>query len=385
MAAKKKGKGNFFLKLIFAVNIAFAVFLLLAYLALYISPAAFWPIAFFGIAYPFVFLANFIFIIIWLILKRKYALLSLLIMIAGINNLFKLVQYSKVVDEKELKDAFKIVSFNVRNFDIYNYDKHWRNDFTKKNQIFKFLAKEQPDILCFQEYVYDTTGYFNTTDTLKEFLKAKNAHIFFTSNSRKLNYFGMATYTSFPVVDTGSIMLPTVYGNICLYTDVLINNDTVRIYNVHLESIRLSSEDYVFAENQDADAAKKKGKEDDITVKEGSERILKRLKKAFVIRAKQTDLIADHASKCPYPVILCGDFNDTPVSYSYHKIASTLYDAFIESGNGTGQSYSGVYPSFRIDFILHSKEFSAYNFETVYEEMSDHYPIKCFLKFDKKK
>lgn len=385
MAAKKKGKGRFFVKLIFIVNIAFAVFLLLSYLSLYVSPASFWPIAFFGIAYPFILLANFLFIILWLIVKRKYALLSLVVMIAGINNIFKLVQYSKTYDEKELVDAFKVISFNVRNFDIYNYDKHWKNDFTKKNQIFKFLSKEQPDILCFQEYVYDTTGYFNTTDTLKEFLKAKNVHIFFTSNSRKLNYFGIATYTSFPIVDTGSIVFPTVYGNLCLYTDVLIHNDTVRIYNLHLESIRLSPEDYVFAENQDVNAAKKKGKSNEITVKESSERILKRLKKAFIIRSKQSELVAEHISKCPYHVILCGDFNDTPTSYAYHNISSLLTDAFIESGNGTGQSYSGVYPSFRIDYIMHSKEFSSYNFETVYEEMADHYPVKCYLKFEKKK
>ncbi|MFH0867342.1 MAG: endonuclease/exonuclease/phosphatase family protein [Bacteroidota bacterium] len=385
MTAKKKGKGKFLIKLIFIINITFAVFLLLSCLAAYLSPAIFWPVAFFGIAYPFLFIANFLFIIFWLIVRRKFALLSAIIILAGINNVFKLVQYSKVYDAAEMQDAIKVISFNVRNFDIYNYKKNWENNFTKKNQIFKFLSKEQPDILCFQEYVYDTTHYFKTTDTLKQFLKAKNPHIYFTTNSRNLNFFGIATYTSFPVIDTGSVVYKTVTGNICIYTDVLINTDTVRIYNVHLESIRLQSEDYVLAENQEENLKNIKDKQKEVTVKEGSERILKRMKKAYVIRSPQSETVAEHISKCPYPIILCGDFNDTPTSYAYHNISSKLTDAFIESGNGTGQSYAGVYPSFRIDYIMHSKEFLSYNFETVYEEMSDHYPVKCFLKFDKKK
>lgn len=384
MKAKKKGKGKFIIKLIFFINIAFAAFLLLSCLAAYLSPATFWPVAFFGTAYPFIFLANFLFIIFWLIVKRKYALLSSLIIIIGINNVFKLVQYSKVYDASEMQDATKVISFNIRNFDIYNYGKNWENNFTKKNQIFKFLSKEQPDILCFQEYVYDTTNYFNTTDTLKQFLKAKNPHIYFTSNNRKLIYFGIATYTSFPIIDTGSVVYNTVNGNICIFTDILIGSDTVRVYNVHLESIRFNSEDYAFVENQLENSNKKKATQKEITVKEGSERILKRMKKAYVLRAPQSETVEEHISKCPYPIILCGDFNDTPTSYAYHNISSKLTDAFIESGNGTGQSYAGVYPSFRIDYIMHSKDFRSYNFETVYEEMSDHYPLKCFLKFDKK-
>ncbi|HNW98955.1 MAG TPA: endonuclease/exonuclease/phosphatase family protein [Bacteroidales bacterium] len=378
-----KGKPGFIIKLIFLLNIFIAVFLLLSYVAVYISPAKFWPIAFLGIAYPIIFLANFLFIIFWLLVRKKYALLSAFVIIIGINNVFKYIQTSKVYNEKELYDAIKVSSFNVRNFDLYNYGKRWEYNFSIKNQIFNLLEEEQPDILCLQEYVYDVTKKFNTTDTLKKFLKAKNANIYYTSESRKLNYFGIATFTSYPIIDTGSIAFKTVTGNICIYTDVIINSDTVRIYNVHLESIRLQPEDYILANNQKEHSQNDKKKE--VTAKEGSERILRRLKKAFILRGAQADLVAEHISKCPYPIILCGDFNDTPVSYAYKKISSTLTDAFIESGNGTGQSYAGDFPSFRIDYIMHSKGFRAYNYETIYEQMSDHYPIKCFLKIDKNK
>ncbi|NTW33893.1 MAG: endonuclease/exonuclease/phosphatase family protein [Bacteroidetes bacterium] len=231
--------------------------------------------------------------------------------------------------------------------------------------------------MCFQEYVYDTTGAFQTTDTLKKFLKAKNPHVYYTVNSRNKNFFGVATFSRFPIVGTGKIDFKTVSGNICIYTDIKINSDTVRVYNVHFESIRFKAEDYAFAKSQ----AQKKNEKFDL--QKSSEKILVRLKKAFINRAPQSVLVAEHIKKCKYPVILCGDFNDTPTSYAYHNIARYLTDSFVESGNGIGQTYAGVFPSFRIDYIMHGKQFKAYNFETVYEEMSDHYPVKCYLKIVK--
>ena len=376
---KAAKKNSFIKKVMLLFNIIFALSLILSYFAAYISPEKFWFIAFFGIAYPAFFLINIFFLLFWLIFKRKYALILSIILLAGINNFFKLVQSSKKYDTKEIPNSIKTISFNVRNFDIYNYGKHWETNCTMRNKIVSFLKKEQPDILCFQEYVHDVTGKFKTTDTLQDILNAKNQHIVYTANSRNLNLFGIATYTKYPIIDTGRIEFNTVSGNICIYTDIKINNEIVRIYNVHLESIRMKSEDYMFAERVANEIEK------NISFKKNSERIISRLKKAFIIRAPQARLVAEHIARCPYPVILCGDFNDTPTSYAYHTIASELADAFIESGNGIGQTYAGVFPSFRIDYIFHSKRFKAYNFETVEEEMSDHYPVKCYLKFDKEK
>jgi len=380
MTAKKASKSkarNFFIIAMLIFNIIFAIALILSYFAAYVSPEKFWMIAFFGIAFPYIFLSNFIFLAFWLIFKRKYALILGLLLLAGVFNVFKIIQSSKKYDVKELSNAIKVISFNVRNFDIYNQDKHWNYNFTFRNRIFAFLKKEQPDILCFQEYVHDATGKFNTTDSLKKFLHAKNANLVYTANSRNMNYFGYATYTRYPIIDTGRIEFKTVSGNICIYTDVKINSDTVRVYNLHLESIRMKSEDYWFADRV------VQGYTQHLDVEKNSERIISRLKNAFAIRAPQAQLVADHIKKCPYPVILCGDFNDTPTSYAYHTVSSGLKDAFVESGNGIGQTYAGVFPLLRIDYIMHSKEFKAYNFETGTEVMSDHYSVMCYLKFDK--
>jgi endonuclease/exonuclease/phosphatase family metal-dependent hydrolase len=377
--AKSKHKTSFFKKVILFFNVIFALCLIVSYAAAYVSPDTFWFIAFFGIAYPLLLLVNIAFIVFWLIAKRKYALFSFIVIIIGYHNLFRLVQSSRKYEASELKDAIKVLSFNVRVFDIYHYKKKWAYDFTNRNKIYDFLRREQPDIICFQEYVHDATHNFNTTDTLKKFLLAKNCHFDYTVNSKNMNYFGIATYTKYPIIDTGRVDFPTSSGNMCTYTDVKINNERVRIYNVHFESIHLEEEDYIFAENY----AKSKHKKAEADATTRSEKILKRLKKAYIIRAAQSRIVEEHIKNCKYPVILCGDFNDTPNSYVYHNVTSELIDSFVESGNGFGQSYAGVYPSFRIDYIMHSKDFKSYNFETVNEEMSDHYPVKCYLKFNK--
>lgn len=371
-----KRKNSFINKLMLFINFLFIVALLCSYLAQHISPETLWVFAFFGISYPIILLGNLFFVIFWIFVKFKYALLSLVLIAVGYNDVLQLIQYSQETEDSKLNDCSKIISYNVRNFDLYNYDykNNWAYNFERRNKIFDLLVKEQPDIVCFQEYVYDNSNTFKTTDTLKQIMNAKNAHIYFTASSRNLIYFGVATYTKYPILDTGSIAFKTVSGNICIYTDVLINEDTVRIYNVHFESIRLKPEDYMFAKDVSDNKLSNSG------LKSNSERILKRLKRAYAIRAPQARLVAEHIRNCPYPVILCGDFNDTPHSYAYHTVAKGLKDAFMESGRGTGQSYVGIFPSFRIDYILHSPSFKAYNYKTIHEDLSDHYPIKCYLK-----
>ena len=151
-----------------------------------------------------------------------------------------------------------------------------------------------------------------------------------------------------------------------------MGNDTVRIYNMHLQSIAFAPNDYKYIEDLQSDV-----ENEDI---ERSKNILRRLKLAFIKRAKQSELISASISSCHFPIIVCGDFNDTPASYTYHTISQNLNDAFVESGNGLGRSYVGKFPSFRIDYILHSDKFKAHNFKTIREELSDHFPVVTYLE-----
>lgn len=100
------------------------------------------------------------------------------------------------------------------------------------------------------------------------------------------------------------------------------------------------------------------------------------------MRAFQARKVADHIKKSPYPVIVCGDFNDTPVSYAYRKVKGELKDAFVEAGWGISNSYNGELPSFRIDYILHDKKFKAVNYSRDRVVYSDHFPVRCRLSME---
>jgi endonuclease/exonuclease/phosphatase (EEP) superfamily protein YafD len=122
-----------------------------------------------------------------------------------------------------------------------------------------------------------------------------------------------------------------------------------------------------------------------LPLKEGSKRMLWKLRKAFVIRSTQVNSLADHVAGCPYPVILGGDFNDTPSSYTYHQLSKTLNDSFKYSGNGFFEStYAGKFPSFRIDYVLYSHHFKSIHYKKIDISLSDHYPITSTLVFLKK-
>ena len=144
---------------------------------------------------------------------------------------------------------------------------------------------------------------------------------------------------------------------------------------MHLQSISFGDADYKFIEalkenNDTLDA-------DDIEI--ASKNILRRIKRAFIKRSTQTEKIIAHINSCKYPVIICGDFNDTPFSYTYHSFSEKLQDAFMESGSGIGNTYIGNFPSYRIDYIFHSDDFTSSDFQVLPEELSDHYPVSCNL------
>ncbi len=354
------------------LNYFVIVALLLGIVAKYISPALVWLIAFFGLAFPFVFILNALFIIYWFIQFKRTIIFGVFAAILSLPNTYLYLQFSK--PNKGSKNSIKVTSYNCMLFDLYN----WNKNKETRNKIFSDLSDNSPDILCLQEfYTSEEKNDFNNIDTLKHLLKTDYVHTEYTTTLRKYDHWGIATFSKYKIINQGKLVFHTKSNNLCIFTDVIFNSDTVRVYNIHLQSISFSKDDNKFLDdvvsNNEANEEIEHGKN-----------ILRRLKRAFVKRSAQVDMIAAHIKTCKYKIILCGDFNDTAASYAYHELTQNLNDAFVEKGNGFGRTYAGKWPQFRIDYILHSNTFKCTSYERMSETFTDHYPITANFELKNK-
>ena len=359
---------SLFKKIIVYVNAIFIVALLIAYISIYINPQKFWMPAFFGLGYPFILTVNILFVVFWIYKKKREFLYSLIAILIGWNFLTSFFQLpSKESKQIEGLDDFKVLSYNVRLFNLYN----WADNENADHEILDLINKEDPDIVCLQEYYVKRAGDF-TQDVISEKLKsAKYEHIVHSISKSSYDY-GIATYSKYPIVKRGVINFEHT-SNISIYTDIRIQDDTVRVFNNHLQSIRFDKRNYSFIKNS-------KDFEDEERIEEIKD-ISYRLRDAFIKRSKQVEILTNHISKSPHPVLICGDFNDTPVSYTYKQIKGDLKDAFLESGRWLGNTYVGNFPSYRIDFVLHSDELQSLDFRIPRVKLSDHYPVVSKLYF----
>lgn len=377
---KSKRKISFLGRILLFFNSLAVLALLFIYLGSHINPEFFWPVALPGLVFPIVLLINLGFVLLWMIRGRLYFLLSLIAIIIGYGHVQSFISLSNT--SRPLPDTgtnLHVLSYNVRVFGLYNYGPQWELNFTDRDNIYRFIGEDDFDIICFQEFVHDKTGAFKTLDTIPRIAGTAYAHAEFTRSSRDINFFGLATFSRYPIINKGLIKFPTRAGNLCIYTDIKVHEDTIRVYNVHFESIGLSGEDYLFVENM----TNVEQLPDRKYFLEGSLRILGYLHSAFAQRAVQVKLVASHIDESPYPVILAGDFNDTPVSYAYRVLTRRLNDAF-SSAKGTGVTYEWNLPGFRIDYIMHTPEFKPYNFLTGKQDYSDHYPVSVWLNLENK-
>jgi endonuclease/exonuclease/phosphatase family metal-dependent hydrolase len=363
-------------KIILYSNIIAAIVLLLSYTAPYINPAKLLFPAFLGLAYPFLLVLNLIFIVYWIIRFRKELLISLIVIILGWGHLMNLLPINlpgKNTSTTNPPETFiSVLSYNVRTFNKYQ----WSENENSREEIFQLINNANTDILCIQEF-YSVNRIGQRERDIKRKLEDYPQYtIYYSMKSSPGAGVGIATFSKYPIVKTSRIPFDNTM-NLAIYTDIKIKTDTIRVFNIHLQSIKFRQSNYSFIDTLSLKYSDKRVEE----VKD----ISHRLKDAFVMRAEQSKIIQNYISDSPYPVIVSGDFNDTPLSYSYNRIQKDLIDSFRESGRGLGNTYAGDLPSFRIDFILHSKELESYEFRRVKSKFSDHFPIWTSLIWRKEK
>jgi len=335
-------------KFLYLINSLSLFALLLSYLSPFISPTIFWPISFIGLLFPILFFLNLAFFIYWLIGFKKPMWANLIILLLGIGNIG--AYFGTNSDATSSEENTKILSYNVRLFNRYK----WLENPNVKEDIFSFFKEENPDILCIQE--------FYSPNEIPD-LNYPYRHIGLQS---KKSQWHMAIYSKYPQIKKKTVSIKGErMNNTCIYSDMIINKDTIRVYNIHLASNWFKNTDYSFIQNPQKEK-----------IKEGIIGITKRMKNSFIKRAEEVEIIKQHMADCTYPIIVCGDFNDTPLSYAYNSIKGDLSDAFSISGKGIGNSFVKI-PALRIDYILHDNELKSSNYQKNKQVLSDHYAVSC--------
>lgn len=344
--------------------------MLLAYLTPYVHPNTFKFLPFFGLAYPIFLVFTLIFLIIWALLRSRMAIAIIFVLLVGGKLHFRMIALGSEPDNiPAVENQLHVMSYNVKLFGLYDFDEV--NSNKNRLNIFQFLSKENPDLICFQEFYHqDKPTNFPTRDSITRFLKITDYHERYAHKLNGRQNFGVCMLSKYPMIAKGDVMFENQGVNdfnYCIYADIIKNKDTFRVYNVHLQSIRLQQEDYSVFNRSDQSKPKAS------TIK----LMLDKLRIAYPKRAQQARRVMEHVLTSPYPTIVCGDFNDTPISYTYHQFNKMLIDAYRNTSKGIGATYVGKVPAGRIDYIFHTKELESASFSIQEEAFGDHRAISC--------
>lgn len=329
-------------KLIYVLNTIVALLLLVSFVLPYLRPSTFPSLSVLSLAVSPLLLVNILFALYWLIRLKRQFLLSFLVLCIAYFHFNPFFEISSETDMSQYDQTLSVLTYNVRLFNAYEKN----TSESKIIQEFKqLLETEQPDIVCIQEFYADYS--FDMSDYPYQFIHFKGADF-------KL---GHAIFSKYPLVNKGSLDFTNSYNN-TIYADAIVGNDTVRVYNLHLQSLGILP-NVEFLQNR------------------GTNLIKKRISETFVMQERQIEAIQKHKASVNYPVILSGDFNNTSFSYAYRQLKEQMQDAFLEKGNGLGTTYSFFSYPLRIDFILASQSLDVLNFDTMETTFSDHHPVRA--------
>ncbi|WP_419211019.1 endonuclease/exonuclease/phosphatase family protein [Maribacter sp. X9] len=336
-------KRSFFQKFMFFLNLVFSFFLLLACIVPYTSSAS---LAFISLAVPVLVFINISFFLFWLAQKKFLMLLPLSILVYGYFSLGTFISFNGIKAGEKQDGEISIMSFNSLGF--RGKEDEWKS--TAGDTIVNFIQKENPDVICFQEFDYRKirSHYF------EEYPYKYVDYEFGTDRGRVIQ----AIYSKYRIIEKGIIEFPNS-SNSAVFADVVIKSDTVRFYNLHLESLKIRPS----------------------SIKsERSDLLFGRLRESFAKQQEQSEIVNQHMNKSPYKNIVCGDFNNNQFSSVYFNIRGAMNDSFLEKGNGYGQTINFWRFPLRIDFILVDPSFEVLSHKNYNIELSDHEPIMASIK-----
>ena len=339
---------------VFVFNILVVFLTILAYVLPFLAPKLFPILSVFTLFMPLMLVVNLIFFFYWFFQWKRQFLLSGVILIIGIPFFNKYYKFSSE-EMPVVEDDFIFMSYNVRLFNLYE----WIDRDDVQIQIDTFIRKQNPDVLCIQEY-----SHKNKID----FKVYKHKHILMAGKKTKT---GHAILSKYPIINQGEVPFEDSENN-AIFVDIKRGIDTLRVYSIHLESVKITD-----------DVSRIEGDVQEVT-QDRSRKMLKRMNESFKQQQSQAENIQKHRADCKFPVIICGDLNNSAFSYVYRTIRGDLNDAFEEKGAGFGKSYHFKYYPARIDYIFTDDYFEVKEFRSFSHFVnSDHMPILARLNVKK--
>ncbi|GEO07520.1 endonuclease/exonuclease/phosphatase family protein [Segetibacter aerophilus] len=355
-------------KLVVFSIVATSLALIGAAAAPYIDPATFDTVAFLGLMYPFLLLLHLALFIVYIAFHRnKKSLLFLIPALVTIHIFLNSFGTNFVQSKSDTSsNHLKFMTYNVHMFKD-------ANDLGTDVQpaMLQLIQSEQPDILCMQDFQNNSGVGLNTIDSIKTILNAsyyydgpKNPALFPTQS--------IATISKYPIVNSGFILFSEFSGgNQAIFTDINKNGKIIRVYNTHFQSLGFQPEEY--EEWRSADVL---GKFEFLF------KVKDKFSRAFINRSEQVKMIRKHADTCRYPVIIAGDFNDTPSSYAVNYTMEGMRNAFREKGTGYAVTFNGGLPDFQIDYVMVKPVFRVLDYKILRKRLSDHYPVVVRLGYE---
>ena len=333
------------------------------YFVPYVNPAGVWFFPLLGLAAPAIYVATVILALYWVIrwrLLRAGTILALVVIGLFKVSLFYKPEFRRSYGEESYdRRAFKVMTYNVRSF-------FGESGASNVDDIVRLIGEYDPDIVCMQEFNARLAEKSDDFALLDE----KYESAAFGRTQAPDSRYGASLFilSKYRILRSGIVLTP----NTSVWADLLIGDDTVRVFNNHLRSTAIKAADNEYITNRDfiSDTARE--------VKIRS--IVSRLRENSILRAAQVDSIADVIADARARCIVCGDFNDTPMSYVYRTMAGGLNDAFSKSGSGYSHTFRGFFNTLRIDYVLCSDSFDPVSYEVPQVEYSDHLPVVVRLQ-----
>lgn len=365
---KKRFFRSFTRRLFLIENVIVALLFLAGSNVVHFNIDKWWFLSLLTLLLPYLLVILILFVIFWLFFKPFYSLISIASILFCLTTVEHIVPFnlpSKFEIEKHPSNI-RVMSWNVELFNILNYKTHPE----KRQMMFDLINEYDPDIACFQEVVAGENPA--AINYLPDILNALSFKDYFYSYQVRddfdhQHHFGILLLSKYPLIRKQTMVNnPNDYNSVFQFADVIIERDTFRIFNVHLQSLKLSTENLEYLDKNVSRKAK--------DIRE-SRSIIAKIKKGLLKRSEQAQFVKDEMNHSPYPVIFCGDFNDVPVSYAYETLGRGLQNAFVKKGFGIGRTYGTIAPTLRIDNIFVDTVFTVQQFKRIHKKLSDHFPI----------